>query len=92
MVNLNHAFRNALIPIITIIGVQFGNLLGGAVITETVFAWPGLGRLMVTSVTNRDVPMTLGCIVSLSLCYSIVNLLVDLLYGIADPRVRSMYK
>ena len=89
---MGHAFPNALIPTITVIGVQFGNLLGGAILVETVFAWPGLGRLMVQSVNNRDVPLVLGCIVILSISYSVVNLLVDLVYGFVDPRVRSMYK
>lgn len=88
---MHHAFTNALIPTITIVGVQLGNLLGGAVITETVFAWPGIGRLMVQSVSSRDVPMILGCVITLSICYSVVNLIVDLLYGFVDPRVRSMY-
>jgi len=89
---IDHAFPNALIPTITVIGVQFGNLLGGAILVETVFAWPGLGRLMVQSVNNRDVPLVLGCIVILSISYSVVNLLVDLVYGFIDPRIRSMYK
>ena len=89
---MEHAFPNALIPTITVIGVQFGNLLGGAILVETVFAWPGLGRLMVNSVNNRDVPLVLGCIVLLSISYSVVNLIVDLIYGFIDPRVRSMYK
>ena len=89
---IGHAFPNALIPTITVIGVQFGNLLGGAILVETVFAWPGLGRLMVQSVNNRDVPLVLGCIVILSLSYSVVNLIVDLVYGFIDPRVRSMYQ
>lgn len=89
---MEHAFPNALIPTITVIGVQFGNLLGGAILVETVFAWPGLGRLMVSSVNNRDVPLVLGCIVLLSISYSVVNLIVDLIYGFIDPRVRSMYK
>ncbi len=89
---LHHAFRNALVPIITIASVQLGNLLGGAVITETVFAWPGVGRLMVQSVSSRDVPMVLGCVVTLSICYSVVNLIADLLYGFVDPRIKSMYK
>lgn len=88
---MKHAFINALIPTLTVIGVQLGNLLGGAVITETVFAWPGIGRLMVQSVSSRDVPMILGCVITLSICYSVVNLIVDLLYGFVDPRVRSMY-
>jgi peptide/nickel transport system permease protein len=89
---IDHAFQNALIPTVTIIGVQLGQLIGGAVLTETVFAWPGLGRLMVQSVNARDVPMILGCMVVLSASFSIINLVVDLLYGFFDPRVRSMYK
>lgn len=88
----HHAFRNALIPTVTIVGVQLGGLLGGAVLTETVFAWPGLGRLVVQAVNGRDVPVVLGCIVVLSIGFSIVNLIVDLLYGFIDPRVRSMYQ
>lgn len=88
----HHAFRNALIPTVTIVGVQLGGLLGGAVLTETVFAWPGLGRLVVQAVNGRDVPVVLGCIVVLSIGFSIVNLVVDLLYGFIDPRVRSMYQ
>ncbi len=89
---MHHAFRNALIPTITIVGVQLGGLLGGAVLTETVFAWPGLGRYIVQSVNGRDVPAVLGCIIVLSVGFSIVNLVVDLLYGFVDPRVRSMYQ
>ena len=89
---IHHAFQNALIPTITVIGVQLGQLIGGAVLTETVFAWPGLGRLMVQSVNARDVPMILGCMVILSASFSIINLIIDLLYGFFDPRVRSMYQ
>ncbi len=89
---MHHAFRNALIPTITIVGVQLGGLLGGAVLTETVFAWPGLGRYIVQSVNGRDMPAVLGCIIVLSVGFSIVNLVVDLLYGFVDPRVRSMYQ
>jgi peptide/nickel transport system permease protein len=89
---LCHAFQNALIPTVTVIGVQLGQLIGGAVLTETVFAWPGLGRLMVQSVNARDVPMILGCMVVLSASFSLINLVVDLLYGFFDPRVRSMYQ
>ena len=88
----HHSFRNALIPTVTIVGVQLGGLLGGAVLTETVFAWPGLGRLVVQAVNGRDVPVVLGCIVVLSVGFSIVNLVVVLLYGFIDPRVRSMYQ
>jgi len=89
---LKHSFQNALIPTITVCGVQLGALLGGAVLTETVFAWPGIGRLMVNSVNARDIPLVLGCMVVLSTSFSIINLAVDLLYGFVDPRVRSMYK
>ena len=88
---MHHAFGNALIPTITVVGVQLGGLLGGAVLTETVFAWPGLGRLMVQAVDGRDVPVVMGCIVILSIGFSIVNLIVDLAYGFIDPRVRTMY-
>lgn len=89
---VNHAFRNALIPTITVCGIQLGQLLGGSVLTETVFAWPGIGRLLVQSINARDVPMVLGCMVIMTACFSVVNLLIDLLYGFADPRIRSMYR
>ena len=88
---MRHAFKNALIPTITVCGIQMGQLLGGSVLTETVFAWPGLGRLMVQSINSRDVPMVLGCMTVLTVCFSIVNLLVDLLYGFMDPRIKAMY-
>lgn len=87
-----HAFKNALIPTITVCGLQVGNLLGGAVLAETVFAWPGVGRLMVQSISGRDTPMVLGCIIVFTVSISVVNLLVDLLYGFVDPRIKSMYK
>jgi peptide/nickel transport system permease protein len=87
----DHAFKNALIPTITVIGLQVGNLLGGAVLAETVFAWPGVGRLMVQAIAGRDTPMVLGCIVVFTVSISVVNLAVDLLYGFVDPRIRSMY-
>ena len=86
-----HALKNALIPTVTVIGLQFGNLLGGAVIVETVFAWPGLGRLMVTSIQGRDIPMVMGCIIVFAVTFSVMNLIVDLLYGFIDPRIKSMY-
>ena len=88
---MHHAFGNALIPTITVVGVQLGGLLGGAGLTETVFAWTGLGRWMVQAVNGRDVPVVMGCIVILSIGFSIVNLIVDLAYGFIDPRVRTMY-
>ncbi len=86
-----HAFQNALIPTITVIGLQIGYLLGGSVLTETVFAWPGIGRLMISSIQGRDIPMVLGCIIVFTICFSIVNLVVDLLYGFVDPRIRSQF-
>jgi len=86
-----HALKNSLIPTVTVIGLQFGMLLGGAVIVESVFAWPGLGRLMVTSIQGRDIPMVMGCIIIFAVTFCIMNLIVDLLYGFLDPRIKSMY-
>ncbi len=83
-----HILRNALIPVITIVGLQFGALLGGAVITENVFAWPGLGRLIVDSINSRDYPMVQGSIFIFALFYALVNLAVDVIYTVVDPRVR----
>jgi len=83
-----HVLRNALIPVITIIGLQFGSLLGGAVITETIYAWPGLGRLIIDAINNRDYPMVQGSIFIFALLYALVNLITDLIYTIVDPRVR----
>ena len=83
-----HALRNALIPVITIIGFQFGALLSGALITETVFAWPGLGRLTITAIQKRDYPLVQGCILIISFSYVLVNLLTDLAYAWVDPRIR----
>ncbi len=85
---LRHAFRNSLIPVVTIIGLQFGAVLTGAVITETVFAWPGIGRLLIQSIGFRDYPLVQGCILLIAITYVAVNLLTDLLYGVLDPRIR----
>ena len=85
----HHALRNASIPTLTIIGIQVGSLLGGALLTETVFSWPGMGRFLVTSIQSRDTPCVLGCIVVFTVCFSLVNLLVDILYGFIDPRVNT---
>jgi peptide/nickel transport system permease protein/oligopeptide transport system permease protein len=85
---IKHALKNALIPIITVVGLQFGLLLGGAVLTETVFAWPGLGRLIVDSILARDYAMIQGSILIFGLLYTLVNLLVDLTYAFVDPRIR----
>lgn len=85
---LRHAFRNSLIPIVTIIGLQFGSLLTGAVITETIFAWPGIGRLLIQSIGFRDYPVVQGCILLIAVTYVAMNLLTDVLYGVLDPRIR----
>jgi peptide/nickel transport system permease protein len=85
---LRHALTNALIPAVTIIGLQFGYLLAGAVITETVFAWPGVGRLLVDAIKYRDFPVVQATILWLALIFSAVNLAVDLLYGYLDPRIK----
>jgi ABC-type dipeptide/oligopeptide/nickel transport system permease component len=83
-----HAFRNALIPILTILGLQFGTLLAGTIVTETIFSWPGIGRLAVQAIEARDYPLLQGCILLIAVSYVIVNLLTDLVYALVDPRVR----
>ena len=85
---VRHAFRNSLIPIVTILGLQFGAVLTGTVITETIFAWPGVGRLLVESINFRDYPLVQGCILLIAVTYVMVNLLTDLVYGLLDPRSR----
>ena len=87
-----HALKNALIPIITIVGLSFGSLLGGAVLTETVFAIPGVGSFMVQSIRTRDFPIIQGGVLMIAVAFSFVNLIVDILYGLVDPRIRSQYK
>ena len=83
-----HAFRNALIPILTILGLQFGTLLAGTIVTETIFSWPGIGRLAVQAIDARDYPLLQGCILLIAVSYVAVNLLTDLVYALVDPRVR----
>jgi peptide/nickel transport system permease protein len=83
-----HAFRNALIPILTILGLQFGTLLAGTIVTETIFSWPGIGHLAVTAIVSRDYPLLQGCILFIAFSYVLVNLLTDFIYSVADPRVR----
>lgn len=85
---LKHALRNALLPVLTIVGLQFGALLSGAVITENVFAWPGIGTLLIQAITARDYPLVQGCVLTISLGYVAVNFMTDLLYSLADPRVK----
>jgi peptide/nickel transport system permease protein len=84
-----HAFRNSLIPVVTVAGLQFGGVLTGAVITETIFAWPGIGRLLIQSIGFRDYPMVQGCILLIAITYVSVNLVTDLAYGVLDPRIRD---
>ncbi len=83
-----HALRNALTPILTILGLQFGSLLAGAIVTETIFAWPGLGRLTLSAVSNRDYPLVQGCILAIGVTYVMVNFITDSMYALADPRMR----
>jgi ABC-type dipeptide/oligopeptide/nickel transport system permease component len=84
-----HALRNAWLPVLTLIGLQLGALLGGAVVTEVVFDWPGIGSLMIDAIQKRDYPVVQGCVLFVSLAYVLVNTLTDLAYGLVDPRIRS---
>ncbi len=88
VVLVRHALRNALLPIVTTIGLQFGALLGGAVLTESVFAWPGVGRLLLDSISSRDYPVVQGVVLLLSVAFIVINLLTDLVYAYVDPRIR----
>lgn len=88
MVIFKHALRNALVPVLTVGGLEFGSLLAGAVITETVFTWPGVGRMLVTSILARDYPVVQGTVLLIAVSFIVVNLLVDLIYGLIDPRIR----
>ncbi len=83
-----HALRNALNPVLTVIGLQFGSLLAGAIVTETIFGWPGIGRLTLSAISNRDYALVQGCILAVGLTYVVVNLLTDSVYALADPRMR----
>lgn len=85
---VHHAFRNALLPVITVFGLQFGTLIGGAVITETIFAWPGLGRLVVNAISQRDFPVIQGSVIFIAVFISVINLLVDLSYALVNPKIR----
>jgi peptide/nickel transport system permease protein len=88
LVVFKHAFKNGLIPVITVVGMTLGQLLGGAVITETVFSLPGIGQLVITAIRNRDYPMVQGVIMFIAMTYVCANLLVDILYGWLDPRIK----
>ena len=84
-----HALPNAMIPLLTIVGLQFGALLAGAIVTETIFSWPGLGRLTIAAISNRDYPLVQGCILAIGLTYVLINLLTDTLYAFVNPRIRQ---
>ncbi|MBV8205387.1 MAG: ABC transporter permease [Acidobacteria bacterium] len=84
-----HALRNAAVPVLTVVGLQFGALLAGAIVTETIFAWPGIGRLTVQAISNRDYAVVQGCILAIGLTYVAVNFITDFLYSLADPRIRA---
>ncbi len=92
VITYKHMLKNALIPIITVVGLQFGVLLGGSVMTETVFSWPGVGRFVVEAIKTKDIPSVLGSVVVLCILFSFVNLFVDILYAYVDPRIKSQYK
>ena len=91
-VTTRHMLKNALIPIITSAGLQFGHLLGGSMLTETVFSWPGVGRYMLDAIKSKDTPAVLGSVILMSVSFSVVNLLVDILYAFVDPCIKSQYK
>ena len=84
-----HALRNAMVPVLTVVGLQFGSLLAGAIVTETIFSWPGIGRLTVNAISNRDYFLVQGCILAIGLTYIAVNLLTDVLYAVVNPRIRQ---
>jgi peptide/nickel transport system permease protein len=84
-----HALRNALIPVLTVVGLQFGALLAGAIVTETIFSWPGIGRLTIQAIDNRDYPVVQGCVLAIGLTYVAVNFATDLLYSAVNPRIRQ---
>ena len=83
-----HALRNGLIPVLTVVGLQFGSLLAGAIVTETIFSWPGLGRLTLQAINARDYLLTQGCLLAIAVTYIAVNMATDLLYGLVNPRIR----
>lgn len=89
---MHHALRNAMIPVITVIGLQIGTLLSGAVVNETVFSLPGLGTLMINAINQKNEPVVLGCLITFAIIFSLVNLLIDILYAFIDPRIKSQYK
>lgn len=91
VVIFKHALKNALIPVVTVAGLQFGQLLGGAVLTEKIFSYPGLGTIMVDAIYQKDTPQILGSVCFVALTFTFMNLLVDILYGFIDPRIKTTY-
>ena len=89
VVVFRHALRAALLPIVTIVGLQMGSLLAGTVITETIFSWDGVGRLLVESIEKRDYPVTQACVLAVALSYVVINFLTDIIYRMVDPRMRN---
>jgi peptide/nickel transport system permease protein len=85
-----HTLRNSLISVVTVVGLQFGSLLAGAMVTETIFSWPGIGRLTLQAINSRDYPLVQGCFLAISVTYIVVNLLTDLVYTLVDPRIREV--
>jgi peptide/nickel transport system permease protein len=85
---VRHGLRNALTPVITLLGLEAGSLLTGSIITEMIFAWPGLGRMLISAISNRDYPLVEGCVLTFALSYVVVNMVTDLSYSAADPRIR----
>jgi peptide/nickel transport system permease protein len=85
---LRHGLRNALTPVVTLLGLQLGGLLTGSIITEMIFSWPGLGRLLITAISARDYPLVEGCVLTFALTYVVVNMATDMVYGVVDPRIR----
>jgi peptide/nickel transport system permease protein len=90
-ITYRHALRNAMIPVVTVIGLQFGGLLGGAVLTETIFSWPGIGRLAVDAIRSKDFPVVQGVVLVFAVTYALVNLIVDVMYAYLDPRLKTRY-
>lgn len=89
---IKHALRNAMIPVITVSGLQFGFAIGGAVLVETVFSWPGIGRLLVETIKLKDTPVVLAIVLVMATMFTIINLVTDILYAYFDPRIRAQYK
>jgi peptide/nickel transport system permease protein len=85
---MRHGLRNALTPVLTVLGLQLGGLLTGSIITEVIFSWPGIGRLLITAISARDYPLVEGCVLTFALTYVVVNMATDMVYGFIDPRIR----